>query len=427
MKIAILGFGREGESAFRHWNNPNNQITIHDNNPNISLPADTGSELGANAFHNLDSYGYDLLVRTPGLRLDFDNIKTPITTVTNEFMDKCPAAVIGVTGTKGKGTTATLIYEILSLAGYKTHLLGNIGVPALDELSLIGAGDLVVYEMSSFQLFDIKKSPHVAVCLMVTEDHLDWHKDLKEYQSSKANIFKFQKPSDIAVYFADDQVSSQLALHSAGEIKYSYGLNADISFSDENIKAFGQEIIKTSEVGLPGPHNLQNICAAIAAVWDYTDDVNIISQAIKNFTGLPYHIELVADKQGIRYYNDSFSTNPTSAIAAINSFSEPLVVFLGGYDKNADFSELANVIKYHKIRKVITYGQTGQKLYQSLQNAGVSAEYIAGDDFKKIISAGNSASQPGDVVLFSPACASMDMFTDYKARGQQFNNIVESL
>lgn len=428
MKIAILGFGREGESAYHYWNKPENNITIHDNNINTKLPSGAGSKLGADAFDKLDSLGYDLLVRTPGLRLDLNNIKTPITTVTNEFMVKCPCAVIGVTGTKGKGTTATLIYEILTLAGFNTHLLGNIGVPALDELSSIKSDDLVVYEMSSFQLFDIKKSPHVAVCLMVTEDHLDWHKDLAEYQSAKANIFRFQKASDVAVFFADDEVSSQLALNSASSTKYSYGLSGDVSFSDEKIMAFGQEVINTSEVGLPGPHNLQNICAAIAGVWDYTDDVNIIAQAVKNFKGLPYHIELVANKNGVRYYNDSFSTNPTSAIAAIKSFDAPLVAYFGGYDKNADFTELASVLKHHNIRKIITYGQTGQKIYQALQDGGVaSVEHISSSDFEKIILAGISSSQPGDVVLFSPACASMDMFTDYKARGQQFNNIVESL
>jgi len=185
MKIAILGFGREGQSAYQYWDKPENQITIHDNNSNLQLPADAESVLGDGAFEALDSYGYDLMVRTPGLRLDFAKIKTPITTVTNEFIKKCPAPIIGVTGTKGKGTTATLIYEILSRAGYQSHLLGNIGMPALDELSNINAQDVVVYEMSSFQLFDVTTSPHVAVCLMVTEDHLDWHKDLEEYYSAK--------------------------------------------------------------------------------------------------------------------------------------------------------------------------------------------------------------------------------------------------
>jgi len=427
MKIAILGFGREGQSAYKYWDKPENQITIHDNNSSMQLPAEAESVLGDGAFEALDSYGYDLMVRTPGLRLDFENIKTPITTVTNEFLDKCPAPVIGVTGTKGKGTTATLIYEILTRAGYKSHLLGNIGMPALDELSNIKPDDIVVYEMSSFQLFDVKSSPHVAVCLMVTEDHLDWHKDLEEYYSAKSNIFKFQKPQDIAVYFSDDEISSRLSLNSGASNKYSYGENADVSFNDDKITAFGQEVIKVSEVGLPGPHNLQNICAAICAVWPYTTDINVIAESIKGFKGLPYHIEFIADKNNVKFYNDSFSTNPTSAIAAVKSFDKPMVLYFGGYDKNADFTELAEVLKNRQIRKVMAYGQTGQKIYDTLTKLGVNDAEYSNESFEKVIKRGIEASRPGDIVLFSPACASMDMFTDYKARGQQFNNIVESL
>jgi len=427
MKIAILGFGREGRSAYQYWDKPENQITIHDNNSNLQLPADAESVLGDGAFEALDSYGYDLMVRTPGLRLDFAKIKTPITTVTNEFIKKCPAPIIGVTGTKGKGTTATLIYEILSRAGYQSHLLGNIGMPALDELSNINAQDIVVYEMSSFQLFDVTASPHIAVCLMVTEDHLDWHKDLEEYYSAKANIFKFQKPQDIAVYFADDPVSSRLSLNSGASTKYSYGNDAEVKFNDENIIAFGQEVIKISEIGLPGPHNLQNICAAICAVWSYTTDLNVIAESIKSFKGLPYHIEFIADKNDVKFYNDSFSTNPSSAIAAINSFDAPLVAFFGGYDKNADFTGLAQALKNRKIRKVITYGQTGKKIYDTFKQLGLKDVEYSKENFEKTIKTGVEFSRPGDVVLFSPACASMDMFTDYKARGQQFNNIIKAL
>jgi UDP-N-acetylmuramoylalanine--D-glutamate ligase len=300
-------------------------------------------------------------------------------------------------------------------------------MPALDELSNIKPDDIVVYEMSSFQLFDVKSSPHVAVCLMVTEDHLDWHKDLEEYYSAKSNIFKFQKPQDIAVYFSDDEISSRLSLNSGASNKYSYGDNADVSFNDDKITAFGQEVIKVSEVGLPGPHNLQNICAAICAVWPYTTDINVIAESIKGFKGLPYHIEFIADKNNVKFYNDSFSTNPTSAIAAVKSFDKPMVLYFGGYDKNADFTELAEVLKNRQVRKVMAYGQTGQKIYDTLTKLGVNDAEYSNESFEKVIKRGIEASRPGDIVLFSPACASMDMFTDYKARGQQFNNIVESL
>lgn len=428
MKIGILGFGREGESAYRHWKDQASEIVVHDNNTELNLPDGVGSVLGANALADLDSYGYDLIVRSPGLRLDSTGLKTPITTGTNEFLKKCPAKVIGVTGTKGKGTTSTLIYEILCLAGYKAHLLGNIGSPALDELPNIKKDHVVVYEMSSFQLYDIKKSPDVAVCLMVTEDHLDWHKDLNEYHHSKANIFNFQQNDDTAVYFKDDQISASLAELSKAENKLTYGLNADVSFGGDSIIAFGQKVVEQDEIALPGPHNLQNVAAAICAVWQFCSDVEIISKIIRTFRGLPYHIEEIASKGGVTYINDSFSTNPTSAIAAIKSFLEPKVLFLGGFDKGADFSELATEVKHHKIRHIITYGQTGQKILAQLNKAGVKkATNITGTNFKKIILAGVQQSKPGDVVVFSPACASMDMFEDYKVRGQQFSDIIASL
>ena len=255
MKVAILGFGREGQSAYEYWRKKGAQLVIHDNNDSVSLPGGAESVLGKGAFLDLDSYGYDLMVRSPGLRLDIAKLNTAITTVTSEFLKQCQAKVIGVTGTKGKGTTSTLIYEILCLAGYKAHLLGNIGSPALDQLDDIKKDDVVVYEMSSFQLYDIESSPHVAVCLMVSEDHLDWHKDLAEYHASKGNIFKYQKTSDVAVYFKDNQVSSRLVQLSKAETKYSYGKGGDVTFEGDSITAFSKKVIDIKEVALPGPQD----------------------------------------------------------------------------------------------------------------------------------------------------------------------------
>lgn len=341
-------------------------------------------------------------------------------------MQRCPAPIIGVTGTKGKGTTATLISKILSGAGKKVHLLGNIGTPALDELGKIKPTDIVVYEMSSFQLFDINISPHIAVCLMVTEDHLDWHKDLEEYHNAKGNIFRFQKPSDVAVYYRDNVVSTNLAKLSPAQTKLSYGEGGDVYIKDGKVIGFNKVISDVSEIALPGAHNLQNVCAAIAASWEYNQDETVIQKVLREFKGLPYHIEFVTEKNGVKFYNDSFSTNPTSAIAAVESFTEPLVLFLGGFDKRADFSELAEVIKRHQIRKIITFAETGQRIAKTLSDAGVeNIEYMNEKDFDAIIRAGIAYAEPGDVVLFSPACASWGMFTDYKARGQQFNNVVE--
>ena len=427
MKIAILGFGKEGQSAFRFFNKPENEIFVHDNDLNAELPEDVEFVLGENAFNNLDSYGYDLLVRSPGLRLIEETINTPITTPTNEFFKNCKADIIGVTGTKGKGTTCTLISEILIESGRKTHLVGNIGAPALDELDSIEKNDIVVYEMSSFQLYDIQKSPHVAVCLMVTEDHLDWHKNLHEYHEAKRNIFSHQKENDIAIFFADNLVSIDLAKSSKATQKYSYGLSGDVYIKDNNIIAFDKIVASTNIVKLPGVHNLENICAAIAASWNYTKDTESIKKVLSSFNGLPYHIEHVLTRNNIDYYNDSLSTNPSAAIEAIESFDRPQVIFLGGFDKNVNFNQLAEVIKKHKIRKIITFAQTGERIKNILLDHGIEAvEYNSSNSFKEIINSGLKSAKSGDVVLFSPACASFGMFTDYKSRGEKFNQIIMS-
>lgn len=428
MKIAILGFGREGKAAYDYWLNKSDEIFIHDNNEHVDLPKKTKSVLGKNAFDNLDQYNYDLIVRSPGLRIILGSLNTPVTTSTSEFLKSCEAEIIGVTGSKGKGTTSTLISKILQESGRKVHLVGNIGTPALDELKNIKDEDIVVYEMSSFQLYDIDISPHVAVCLMVTEDHLDWHEDLDEYRNSKGNIFKYQKANDIAVHYADSHVSTELAKLSSARIQYTYGKNADVKAQDGWIVAFGKKIIETNKVALPGEHNIQNICAAIAAVWSYTQDIESIKKVLTSFIGLPYHIELVKEKDGIRYYNDSFSTNPTSAIAAIKSFNQPKVLFLGGFNKETSFDELASELSKTKIRKIITYGQTGRNIADVLVGAGITnVEYVANTDFIYIIKTGLDSAKEGDVVVFSPGCASFDMFKDYLDRGNAFNDVLNNL
>lgn len=428
MKIAILGYGREGKAAYDYWNSSENEVVVHDNNGTLDLPNGVKSILGRDAFENLDQYGYDLIVRSPGLRIILGSLNTTLMTSTNEFLNVCKADIIGVTGSKGKGTTSTLIYKILEESGIKSHLVGNIGTPALDELKNIKSNDVVVYEMSSFQLYDINTSPHTAVCLMVTEDHLDWHEDLEEYRLSKGNIFKYQKEGDIAIYYRDNEVSSELSNLSNASTKYSYGKDGDVKVENGWVIAFGNKVIELSQIALPGEHNLQNICAAIAACWNYTQDAEAMKKVLSTFIGLPYHIELVKQKNGISYYNDSFSTNPTAAIAAVKSFDQPKLLFLGGFNKETNFDDLAEILSKSNIRKIVTYGQTGKKIYEILKKHGVdSCEYDPSDDFGSIVRSGVSKAQNGDIVLFSPACASFDMFTDYLDRGNSFNDIINSI
>lgn len=429
MKIAILGFGQEGKSAYRYWSKTNNQITIHDNNENVVIPKDVDSVLGEKALLGLDTYSYDLIVRSPGVKIQNQHsLKTKITTPTQEFVDKCPVQIIGITGTKGKGTTCSLLSDILNNSGIKTHLVGNIGTPALDILDKIEENDLVVYEMSSFQLYDIKSSPHVAVCLLVTEDHLDWHDDLEDYHNSKGNIFRFQKPGDIAIYYKNNETSTKLVNLSPAKKRISYGDGADIFIERDEIRAYGKKVIKISEVGLLGKHNLQNVCAAIAAASVYTSDYESMEQSIKDFKGLALHVELVGEISGIKYYNDSFSSNPTATQAAVESIDSPIVLFIGGIDRGSDFNELAKTLAKKEIRQIVLYGEAREKILQKFNDHNIEKVLLSSsNDFEDILTQGIKHAKRGDAILFSPGCPSFDMFKDFKERGKAFNSFVSKL
>jgi UDP-N-acetylmuramoylalanine--D-glutamate ligase len=229
MKIGIVGFGREGNTALEYWGKKATAVFVYDKDESIALPPTCTRRFGTHYKDYLieDSSQLDLIIRSPGIPLwDIqEQLLAPVTTITKEFFDLCPCPIIGITGTKGKGTTATLIYEILKNDGKDVYLVGNIGTPALSILPQLTKDSFVVYELSSFQLFDLHKSPQIAVCLLVTEDHLDWHKDLQQYRESKGNIFKYQNASNRAVWFTDNAVSVALSNLSGAEQRIPYGIH----------------------------------------------------------------------------------------------------------------------------------------------------------------------------------------------------------
>ncbi|HSX41195.1 MAG TPA: UDP-N-acetylmuramoyl-L-alanine--D-glutamate ligase [Candidatus Saccharimonadales bacterium] len=425
MKVAILGYGIEGQSAARYWGAQGHDITICDSNADIALSSEYAAKLGPNYLKDLDQF--DLIVRSQSVNpISFITTK-PVTSITNEFLNQCPVPIIGVTGTKGKGTTSSLIAKILEAAGRKVHLGGNIGTSPLDFLDDIRDGDLVVLEMSSFQLMGITRSPQVAVMLMIAPDHLDWHADLGEYAQAKANIFKFQTPDDIAVYNCSNTESLRLGQASRAR-HLPFNSRSGAWVDDETVKFKDQSICETGDVGLVGPHNLENICAAVAATWDMTEgNVEAIRTAIKAFKGLEHRLELAGEVGGVRYYDDSFSTNPDTAIAAIKAFKEPKVVILGGSDKKADFSRLAEEVKMGKIRQVILIGKTGLQIKKALDRAGFKHYQEGPGQMPEIVKLAASVAKAGDVVLLSPASASFDLFKNYKDRGDQFQAAVKSL
>jgi UDP-N-acetylmuramoylalanine--D-glutamate ligase len=375
---------------------------------------------------------FDIVCRTASINPNTIVAASPgaagkITTVINEFLRVCPTRnTIGITGTKGKGTTSTLITKMLEAAGKDVFLGGNIGRSPLDFLADVTADSWVVLELSSFQLYDLQHSPHTAICLMVVPEHLNWHSDVDDYIAAKRQLFSHQTARDVAIYFADNQVSRQIASASPG-IKLAYYAEPGVHVQDGAIIIGDTMIAKVSELRLLGAHNWQNVCAAITAVWQSTQDVAAIRSVLTTFTGLEHRLEFVREHEGVRYYDDSFGTTPGTAIVAIQAFRGPKIVILGGSDKGADYTELARIVAASNVRQVIAIGQMGDKLSDCLRQQGFTAITSGGATMTSIITACRAYAKNGDVVLLSTACASFGMFTDYKDRGTQFKAVVSAL
>ena len=445
MNIAILGYGEQGRSAYEYWNRPENTITICDQNLISNLPPDAKSNLGDDYLNNMDSY--DLIVRSPSIHpkniIDANpghpDILNKVTTVTNEFFNVCPAPIIGVTGTKGKGTTSTLIAKLIEAVGHKVHLGGNIGTPPLDLLkNKITPDDWVVLELANFQLIDLKKSPPIAVCLMVAPEHLDWHQDIYEYMNAKKQLFIHQGENSLAVYNSRNAYSEEIATVSQGQkIVYEVPpLNEEpqdtrgVYVQGNHIIAFDEHVCNVDDIALLGRHNVENVCAAIAAAWEIVKhNHHVIKKVIKNFAGLPHRIEVVKKVNDIWYINDSFASNPGATIAAIDSIIQPKILIVGGFDRNLDMTELVSKILDSKgIRRVVLIGASSRRVAKLFSAAGFSG-YSMSDahDMAGIIKAAQTYAQKGDAILFSPGFPSFDMFKNFEDRGIQFKQMVKQL
>ncbi len=435
MNIAIIGFDRQGRSAYDYWNNPDNKITICDRDTSIVVPQDAGSNLGDGYLSNLDSY--DLIVRTPGLHPSLlinaggEDILNKTTTVTNEFMRVCPTKnVIGITGTKGKGTTSTLVTKLLEANGHKVHLGGNIGTPPLDLLKdNVDPDDWVVLELANFQLIDLKYSPHIGVCLMVEPEHLDWHKDKYEYFKAKAQLFAHQNNQDIAIYFAPNETSKDIASSGGGKL-IPFFSSPGARIENESLVIDNQSVMHVSEFALPGEHNWQNICAALTCTWQVDKNIEAYRKVLTTFSGLPFRIELRGEKNGIRFYNDSFSSQPAATIAAINTVAGNKVVIVGGKDRGLDLEDLAKTIssKSAEIRKVLIIGASAERVADSLKQAGFTNYIVSADkDIAQIVKQAVSLAKAGDSIVLSPGFPSFDMFKNFEVRGELFNKAVEAL
>ena len=445
-KIAIVGFGIEGVSCANYLG-VRNRIFIIDQKSKEQIDDDLWKKLkiknikffwGSRMPKGLD---VDFIVRSPGVGPEAAVVKkllgkkTQITTLTNIFFDECPCPVIAVTGTKGKGTTATLIYKILKEKFKGVFLAGNIGTPALDILSKLKKDSLAVLELSSFQLLDLKKSPHLAVILMVTTEHLDWHKDQDEYISAKKPIVLFQSKNDFAVVNADFANSTKIAKNIKSKIYYfstkkrTNGVYLEGRRIVSGIES-PEEICDISKIRLVGKHNIENVLAAVAVSKIYSVQNDDIVKVLTTFKGLEHRLELVGEKNQIRFYNDSFSTTPETTIAAIESFDNKKILILGGSSKKSDFSALSEKItKDSSIKALVLIGQEAERIENSINDNGYFKGPVlkGAKNMEEIVKAAQKLAKPGYIVLLSPACASFDMFKNYKDRGEKFKTEVRKL
>lgn len=436
MKVAIAGFGIEGRESYAYFKAQyEHDIVILDERTQVDdLPSEAEVQLGHGVYDSLAEY--DMVVRTAGLSPHRLATARQVWSATNEFFARCPAPIIGVTGTKGKGTTSSLIASILRASGKTVHLVGNIGLPALRVLGKIKPSDVVVYELSSFQLWDIQKSPHIAVVLMIETDHQDVHTSFDEYVGAKANIVRYQKSEDICIYNNINLPAQLIGRTAQANVHEAYVGEAAVvqrRRGEDDVECFyykNERICPTSVVRLPGSHNLDNAAAAIAAVRALEDvPPRYIEQGLQAFSGLAHRLKYVATRQGVVFYDDSIATTPGSAIAAMRAFDAPKVLILGGSSKGADFQDLAKEVARQQMRHIVLIGAEAPRLATALNEAAPRVSYtlIEEASMQQVVQQAWQKASSGDVVILSPACASFGMFRNYQDRGEQFIAAVESL
>lgn len=426
MKVAIAGYAVEGKINYSYWREKGHEVTILDEREigAHDLPYSAKAYTGSDAFDDLSEF--DLVVRTASLNPKKLKKAKKVWSGTNEFFAHCPADIIGVTGTKGKGTTCSLIASILTEAGKTVHVVGNIGKPALEVLKDIKADDIVVYELSSFQLWDIEKSPHIAVVLMIEPDHLDVHASLEEYIAAKGNIRQYQTDNDLCLYHPTNTFSKQIACQISGNAyRYAVPDDGQVYVKSNTFCIHDEPICLTSALQIPGSHNLENACAAISAAYNYTENNEAIQKGLEKFTGLSHRLKFIKEVNRVKYYDDSIATTPGSATAALRSFEEPKVIILGGSKKGSDYNDLVKVCAETN-SKVVAMGQTAADISKLCIRMHVICERVKGD-MAAVVNVARALGEPGSVVILSPASASFDMFKDYADRGDQFIAAVNQL
>lgn len=391
--------------------------------------------LGDGYLNNLSG---DMIFKTPGMRYDVPELlkaKENGSIVTSEmevFFEVCPSHIIAVTGSDGKTTTTTLIHKMMTDAGYKTWLGGNIGNPLLTDTEKMKEHDWVILELSSFQLHTMRKSPEIAVITNISPNHLDMHKDYKEYIDAKKNIMLYQNEGDTLIVNADNQVTADIGKSANGAVKYfSRNGMADVYLDGNIIKRGIVEILNIKDIKIPGMHNVENYMAAIAAVSGLVSKEVIVNVA-KTFGGVEHRIELVRTLDGVKYYNSSIDSSPNRTINTLRVFPNKVIIIAGGKDKGIPYDEIGPALAEH-VKVLILIGATSDKIQEALDaeinktGNGKDIEVIRATSYEDAVNTARSKAHDGDVVLLSPASTSFDMFRNFEERGNLFKKIVNEL
>jgi len=448
-KVAIIGMGVSNIPLLDYLYKLETEVTVFDQKDIENINQEAIQKINAYSFKiitgkdSLDNLvGFDIIFRSPSCRPDTPQIvkeleRGAILTSEIEMVLKLsPCKIIGITGTEGKTTTTSIIYEILKHSGKKCFLGGNIGKPIFTQIKDMSSEDIVVLELSSFQLMDIDISPEIAVVTNIYPDHLNVHKSYEEYREMKKNIFKYQSSNGIVVLNYDNEFTREFAKEVNGktiffsskekiENGYVYDKNNQtIKYCEDGVR---RHILKKEEIKLRGIHNYENICAALAATSSIVDVDTQIS-AIKAFNGVEHRLEFVRELDGIKWYNDSIGTSPASTIAGLNSFDEDIILLAGGSDKGLDYTEVGEAIA-KKVKTLILTGPTTEKIEQATRKAlhGKSIKIYYPTNMQEAVNIAKEIATNGDVVLLSPASASFDLYQNFMERGNKFKEFVKAL
>lgn len=448
-KVAIIGLGVSNIPLIDYMYEKKARVMVFDDREESSIPKDILEKIKLYKFDY--SFGkeslkklknFDIIFRSPSclptkLELEEESKRGAIVTTEIEMLMKmCPCKIIGVTGSDGKTTTTSLINSILTKAGYKTYLGGNIGTPLFTKLSEIKPEDIVIIELSSFQLMGMDISPNIGVITNITPNHLNIHKDYEEYIDAKKNVFKYQSEDDKVILNYDNEITNKCSKEAkskvvffSGNTKLENGFIVDDKIIKECKDGIREHILDTKDVILRGKHNFENIATAIAAT-DGLVDRNIAIEAVKEFKPVEHRLEFIREIDGVKWYNDSVSSSPTRTIAGLNSFDEDIILIAGGYDKNLDYTPIAKPI-VEKVKGLILIGQTSGKIFEAVKNElekqNKTLNIYMCDNLEDTVNTAKKIAKENQIVLFSPASASFDMFKNFAERGNKFKELVNNM